>query len=92
MNHHPSIEYVSYSQDNSVANATDSGKVSGDVSIAANTAFMGTSSVNSASFYIGLDLENYANSDKSQVLQDGIAQLMIFTISRHSLDKQLLQL
>jgi hypothetical protein len=67
LNHHPSIEYVSYSQDNSVANATDSGKVSGDVSIATGTAFMGTSSVNSGSFYVGLDLENYANSDKSQI-------------------------
>jgi hypothetical protein len=68
LNHHPSIEYVSYSQDNSLANATSTAnKVVGDVAIAANTAFMGTSSVNSASFYIGLDLENYTNSDKSQI-------------------------
>ena len=28
---------------------------------------MGVSAVNSASFYVGLDLENYANSDKSQI-------------------------
>ena len=68
LNHHPSIEYVSYAQDNSIANATSTvNKVAGDVAIAANTAFMGTSSVNSASFYIGLDLENYTNSDKSQI-------------------------
>ena len=68
LNHHPSIEYVSYAQDNSIANATNAaGKVAGDVAIAANTAFMGTSSVNSASFYIGLDLENYTNSDKLQI-------------------------
>ena len=32
---------------------------------------MGTSCVNSSSFYVGLDLENYANSDKSQIFAGG---------------------
>ena len=31
------------------------------------TATMNASNVNSGSFYVGLDLENYANSDKSQI-------------------------
>jgi hypothetical protein len=31
------------------------------------TATMNSSNVNSGSFYVGLDLENYANSDKSQI-------------------------
>ena len=52
LNHQPSIEYLSYTQDSPVANA-------GDVSVALATAVYGTSAVNSDSFYIGLDLENY---------------------------------
>ena len=31
------------------------------------TATMNSSSVNSGSFYVSLDLENYANSDKTQI-------------------------
>ena len=49
LNHHPSIEYTSYSLTDSVANGhTDA-------------------SVNSGSFYIGIDLENYASADKSSI-------------------------
>ena len=65
LNHHPSIDLTSYSQNNSIVNSTISGNI-GDVSIALTPAYMGTSCVNSSSFYVGLDLENYANSDKSQ--------------------------
>jgi hypothetical protein len=32
-----------------------------------NTAYYATSAINSGSFYVGLDLENYANSDKSAI-------------------------
>ena len=60
LNHQPSIEYTSYTQDAPVAN-------SGDLSIAMNTAYYATSAINSGSFYVGLDLENYANSDKSAI-------------------------
>ena len=60
LNHQPSIEYSSYTQDNAVAN-------SGDISVALGTAIYGTSAVSSGSFYIGLDLENYANSDKASI-------------------------
>jgi hypothetical protein len=60
LNHQPSIEYSSYTQDIAAANA-------GDLSIGTGTAFYGSSTVNSGSFYVGLDLENYANSDKSSI-------------------------
>ena len=60
LNHQPSIELSSYSQDNPVAN-------SGDISVALGTAIYGTSAINSGSFYVGLDLENYSNSDKSSI-------------------------
>ena len=60
LNHQPSIEYSSYTKDNADAN-------SGDVSVALNTAIFGTSAVNSGSFYIGLDFENYSNSDKLSI-------------------------
>ena len=54
LNHCPSIEKVSYSQNASVA-------------YTAETAITGISNVGSGSFYIGLDLESYAGSDKSQI-------------------------
>lgn len=59
LNHHPAIEYESYNQDLSVAND--------DAVNTLTTPTMNTSSVHSSSFYIGLDLENYANADKSQI-------------------------
>ena len=59
LNHHPSIEFTSYTVDNSGIN--------NDVSQAIGTAVMSVSNTNSGSFYVGLDLENYANSDKSQI-------------------------
>jgi len=39
----------------------------GDVSVALDTAILSSSCIHSGSFYVGLDLENYANSDKSQI-------------------------
>ena len=60
LNHQPSIDWSSYSQDTATAN-------SGDISIALNTAIYGTSLVNSGSFYVGLDLENYSNADKASI-------------------------
>ena len=60
LNHQPSIEYSSYTQDTPSAN-------SGDINIALGTAYYGQSAVNSGSFYVGLDLENYANADKSSI-------------------------
>jgi hypothetical protein len=54
LNYQPSIDKASYSLAASVAN--------NDVATAANT-----SSVSSGSFYIGLDLENYASADKSSI-------------------------
>ena len=60
LNHQPSIELTSYSQDAPAAN-------SGDVSVAFNTAIYAVSAINSGSFYVGLDLENYANSDKAAI-------------------------
>ena len=59
LNHHPSIELTAYSLENSAAN--------NDASQALGTAVMSVSNINSGSFYVGLDLENYANSDKSQI-------------------------
>jgi len=64
LNHQPSIEYSSYTQDTAVANTAAN---VGDVGIGTATAFYGSSTVNSGSFYVGLDLENYANSDKSSI-------------------------
>ena len=60
LNHQPSIEYSSYSQDTPSANA-------GDVSVGLGTSIYGQSNVNSGAFYVGLDLENYANADKSSI-------------------------
>ena len=54
LNHHPSIEKYSYSLANSVAN-----------SVALETGNASTTS--SASFYIGIDLENYGNSSKDSI-------------------------
>ena len=54
LNHCPSIEKVSYSQN--VSNA-----------YTAENPASGVSNVGSGSFYIGLDLESYAGSDKSQI-------------------------
>ena len=64
LNHHPSIELVSYSTDNSSENNALN---YGDVSVALGTAILSSSCIHSGSFYVGLDLENYANSDKSQI-------------------------
>ena len=52
LNHQPSIDIASYSQQVPVINTS-------------TTISDGT--VNSGSFYIGLDLENYAESDKSTI-------------------------
>ena len=60
LNHQPSIEYSSYTQDVPAANA-------GDQSVGLGAAIYGSSAIHSGSFYIGLDLENYANSDKSAI-------------------------
>ena len=59
LNHHPSIELASYTFDTSYAN--------NDAMNTLATATMNASNVSSSSFYVGLDLENYANSDKSQI-------------------------
>ena len=59
-NHQPSIEYSAYTQDVSAA-------YSGDVSVALATAVYWTSSAISGLFYVGLDLESYANSDKLSI-------------------------
>jgi len=70
LNHHPSIELASYTVDVSTKNDT---ALMGDIlsTLASGTAAGGTtllpSNINSGSFYVGLDLENYANSDKSQI-------------------------
>ena len=64
LNHHPSIELTSYSNDNSMVNSAAS---YGDVSVGLGTAVLSSSAIHSGSFYVGLDLENYANSDKSQI-------------------------
>ena len=39
--------------------------MSNDVTVALTAGIYEVSNVNSGSFYIGLDLENYSNSDKS---------------------------
>jgi hypothetical protein len=59
LNHEPSIEFASYNQDIAVAN-------DGDTNVLASNTYQ-TSTVNSGSFYVGLDLENYANADKSAI-------------------------
>ena len=60
LNHQPSIEYESYNQNIPGAN-------SGDAAVATTAAFYTTSATNSGSFYVGLDLENYANADKAAI-------------------------
>ena len=52
LNHQPSIELNSYSQDIPAAN---------------NEGLVKRGNINSGSFYIGLDLENYVASDKSSI-------------------------
>jgi hypothetical protein len=69
LNHHPSIEMASYSVDVSTKNDT---ALMGDIAstLASGSAATPTllpSNVNSGSFFVGLDLENYSNSDKSQI-------------------------
>ena len=59
LNHHPSIELASYT--------IDTPSVNNDAMNTLSTATMNASNVNSGSFYVALDLENYANSDKSQI-------------------------
>lgn len=54
LNHHPSIEKASYSLNVSSANTT-----------ALET--FGASNISSGSFYIGLDLENYASASKENI-------------------------
>ena len=60
LSHQPSIEFSSYTQDVPAANV-------GDANVAVTAAFYQTSAVNSGSFVVGIDLENYANSDKSAI-------------------------
>ena len=60
LNHQPSIDFSSYTQDNPLANAKD-------VSVALTPAYYTTSNISSGSFYIGLDLENYSNADKAAI-------------------------
>ena len=69
LNHHSSIELASYSVNVSTKNDT---ALMGDIAstLASGSAAIPTlcpSIINSGSFYVGLDLENYANSDKSQI-------------------------
>ena len=61
LNHQPSIDNLSYTQDVAVINANDSSVAFTPASYAA------VSNVNSGSFYVGLDLENYANADKGAI-------------------------
>ena len=69
LNHHLSIEFASYSVDVSTKNDTalmrDIASTLASGSAGAPTLL--PSNINSGSFYVGLDLENYANSDKSQI-------------------------
>jgi hypothetical protein len=60
LNHQPSIGYTSYTQDVPVVN-------SGDSNVALAAPIYQTSNINSGSFVVGLDLENYANADKSSI-------------------------
>ena len=60
LNHEPSIELASYTQDVPAINA-------GDANVLLTTNVYQTSNVNSGSFFVGLDLENYANADKSAI-------------------------
>jgi hypothetical protein len=60
LNHQPSIDFSSYSQDVAPANANDEFNTLG-------TPTYQVSSVNSGSFYVGLDLENYSNADKAAI-------------------------
>ena len=60
LNHQPSVELSSYSQDIPNTNL-------GDINIQTATAFYGQSAINSGSFIVGLDLENYANADKNAI-------------------------
>jgi hypothetical protein len=60
LNHQPSIDFSSYTQDNPAANAKDA-----NVLLTPN--YYTTSNVSSGSFFVGLDLENYANADKNAI-------------------------
>ena len=60
LNHQPSIDYSLYTQYNAVVKSED-------ITVALGTAVYGTPAVNSGSFYIGLDVENYANSYKASI-------------------------
>ena len=60
LNHQPSIDNSSYTQDVPAANA-------GDIKVLFDTNYYGVSATNSGSFYVGLDLENYANADKAAI-------------------------
>ena len=60
LNHQPSIDLATYSQDVPAANAND--ELNG-----LGTPTYQSSSVSSGSFYVGLDLENYSNADKGAI-------------------------
>ena len=60
LNHQPSIDLASYSQNITVGLPAVGGCLNTTQSILAG-------SVNSGSFYVGLDLENYAESDKTSI-------------------------
>ena len=60
LNHQPSIDFTSYTQDNPLVNAKDA-----NVLLTPN--YYTASNVSSGSFYVGLDLENYANADKNAI-------------------------
>jgi hypothetical protein len=60
LNHQPSIDWASYSQDVAPANANDEVNTLG-------TPTYQVSSTSSGSFYVGLDLENYSNADKAAI-------------------------
>ena len=76
LNYQPSIDKASYAMPVSLANTTVLEKY-------------GASNVSSGSFFIGLDLENYANADKSQIFSgantnvDDIYCTMTFTGSQN---------
>ena len=76
LNHQPSIDNSSYTQNAPVENAND------ELNSLATPTYQ-TSSVHSGSFYVGLDLENYSNADKAAIFQGGILILMIYILSPH---------
>jgi hypothetical protein len=76
LNHQPSIDLSSYTQENPLANAKDA-----NVLLTPN--YYTTSNVNSGSFYVGLDLENYANADKNAIRND-LKELQKYIVFKRS--------